>query len=296
MNPKVKYTEISANRFSPVVLKSSVFAQGASYPKGFELKPRYVFDYEIEYYLYSEGAMVIEDKKYPISKGDVVFRRPGQFAQGIMPYTCYLVCFDLLGNTGKDPDTYDIGREQEFQDYYLNPVLDSIPPVLHSPFNEKYPPIFESALQVYLNPCEGSEILLKTYLLQILYQMYMDIKNPFMRNSMPAAPLYPAVKKAVRYINENIRNKIVLEQIAGEARLSPSYFHRIFCSAMNMTPVEYITKLRLDKARELLVKTSLPISEIALQCGFENIPYFNYVFKKHLKTSPGEFRKRHAYI
>jgi len=65
---------------------------------------------------------------------------------------------------------------------------------------------------------------------------------------------------------------------------------------MNITPNEYITRLRLDKSKELLVKTGLPVYEVALQCGFENIPYFSYVFKKYLNVSPGEFRKRHNYI
>lgn len=296
MNQKVKQLKISTNQFSPIILKSSMFTQGANYPLGYKLEARYVYDYEIEYFPYSEGAMIIEGKEYPVYKGDIVFRRPGQYVQGVMPYICYFICFDLLGNTGKDPDAYEINKEQEFQDYYLNPILDSIPPVFHNPFDDKYKQIFDLMLKEYLNRDEGSEILLKTYLLQILYQLYMDIKTPFMGNTIPATPYYTVVNKSIVYIKENLQNKITLKHIAEQVGLSPNYFHRVFSTAMNITPAEYLTKLRLDKAKEQLVKTNLCISEVALQCGFENIPYFSYVFKKQLNISPGEFRKRHNYI
>jgi AraC-like DNA-binding protein len=296
VNPKVKQLKISTNQLSPVVLKSSMFTQGASYPHGFRLDPRYVFDYELEYYLYSEGAMVIEGMEYPLQKGDIVIRKPGQYVQGVMPYTCYLICFDLLGNTGKDPDTYELTKEQEFQDYYLNPFLDSIPPVFHNPFNEKYQQLFDLVLKEYLNRNEGSEILLKMHLLQILYELYIDVRTPFLSHALPVTPYYAVVKKAIVYIKDNLQNKITLSQIAGHTGLSPNHFHRIFSKAMNITPSEYLTKLRLDRAKEQLVKTNLHVSEIALQCGFDNIPYFSYVFKKQFNISPGEFRKRHNYI
>lgn len=296
MNQKVKQIKISANQFSPIILKSSLFSQGADYPLGYKLEARYVYDYEIEFFLYSEGAMIIEGKEYPVHKGDIVFRKPGQYVQGVMPYICYLICFDLMGNTDKDPNTYELYQKQEFQDYYLNSVIDSIPPVFHSPFSDKYHQIFDLMLKENLNRDEGSEILLKTYLLQILYQLYMDVKTPFLDNDIQATPYYSVVKKSIGYIKENLQNKIVLKHIAGQVGLSPNYFHKVFSAAMNITPAEYITKLRLDKAKEQLVKTNLCISEVALQCGFENIPYFSYVFKKQLNISPGEFRKRHSYI
>ena len=50
----------------------------------------------------------------------------------------------------------------------------------------------------------------------------------------------------------------------------------------------FITKLRLDKAKDLLIRTDLTISDISAKCGFDNIPYFSYLFKKQIKLSSGE--------
>ncbi|WP_094550662.1 helix-turn-helix transcriptional regulator [Petroclostridium xylanilyticum] len=296
MNTKIRRVKITAEEFSPKVLKSSLFTQGMTYPVGYKLNKRYIYDYEIEFFLESSGAMFIDDKLYPIHKGDIVFRKPGQTTQGIMPYCCYLICFDLLGNTHKDPETYDFDREQEFQNYYLNPVLDCIPPLFHPASGEKYHHLFDAVLKKFINPGEGSPLLLKAHVLQILYHLHEDIRNPLMNTGMPLSPHYMTLKKVVEYAQKNIQDKINLQKLAELAGLSPNHFHKIFSETMGITPNNFITKLRLDKAKELLVKTNQPISEVALECGFENIPYFSFLFKKHLNISPGEFRRKHSSI
>jgi len=143
MHPDIRQIEIENDKFSPIVLECLLFTQGINFPQGYRLEKRYVYDYEIEYFLYSTGGMMIEGNEYPVRTGDIVFRRPGQLVQGIMPYKCYLICFDLLGNTGKSPHLYDFSKEQEFQDYYINPVLDAIPHVFHNPYEERYHKIFD---------------------------------------------------------------------------------------------------------------------------------------------------------
>lgn len=292
------YKEISItnNQFSPVILLCSIFSQGINYPKGYHLESRYAYDYEIEYIIYSDGSVIIDGTEYPLHAGDIVFRKPGQHAQGIMPYTCYIICFDLLGNTSKSPISYDFIKKQNFQTCYANNILNSIPPVFSNSYPEKYGKIFEYIFKEYISMNEGSELIMKAYLLQLLYQLFMDIRNPLSSYTMPSNPYYIPIKKALEFMEGNYQYKIDLKSIANNVNLSPSHFHKVFSKVMNMTPNEYVTKIRLEKAKELLVKTQLNIFEIALQCGFENIPYFNFIFKKHLNMSPGEFRKRMSYV
>lgn len=296
MHPNILNVSIEANQFSPIVLKSSLFSHVENLPKNFKLEERYVFDYELEYILYSEGSMVIEGINYPMNKGDIIFRKPGQLVQGIMPYSCYLICFDLLGNTGKDPLTYDFSKENVLQNNYLNNILDSIPSIINNPYEEKYHKIFESVFKEYITMDEGSGLLLKSYLLQIIYHLYMDIKNPFVSNNIPANSHYITIKKVIEFIKIHLTSNLNLDTLAAHVDLSPSHFHKIFKSVMNITPNEYITKLRLDKAKEMLVKSDMPVCDVALHSGFENIPYFSYLFKKSIKMTPGEFRKIHNYI
>ncbi len=281
---------------SPKVLKSSLFSHGASLPVGYRLKERYVFDYEFELIVYSKGSMIIGDKHYTIKQGDVVFRKPGQYTQGIMPYSCYLICVDMLGNTDKETSSYDFYKEQSYQNYCLNPVLEAIPAVFHPLHAEKYQPLFDSVLKEFINPSKGSQLILKASILNIIYQLFRDSTDPFANSGVPLSSHYVTIKHIIEYIEGNIEGKIALGDLSRLAGLSPNHFHRIFTRAMGITPNNFITKLKLDRAKELLIRTNLPVSEISVRCGFENIPYFSFLFKKNTDLSPGEFRKRHSYI
>ncbi|MCX7708654.1 MAG: AraC family transcriptional regulator [Clostridia bacterium] len=296
MNCKINKTEIPAESFSPKVIKSYLFTHGMDFPMGHRLKERYVFDYELEFFIESKGSMVIDEQTYVINKGDIVFRKPGQYTQGIMPYSCYLICFDLIGNTEKCPETYDFYEHQEFQNDYINPILEVIPPVFHPASEDVYHELFDSALSEYLNHSEYSALLLKTRVLEILCRLYRDVQDSFSFKTVPLSSHYSIVKKAVDYMENHFQDKINLMKFAELSGLSPNYFHKVFTDTMNCTPNEYLTKLRLNKAKEILIKTNVAIYETALQCGFENIPYFSYVFKRNMGVSPAEFRRKHSYI
>ncbi len=293
---RIKKLAIDCEQISPKVLRCYLFNQSNSLGADTKLEGRYIYDYEMEFFLESTGGMWIDDKLYSVSKGDIVFRRPGQYTQGIMPYTCYAIIIDLLGNTGKKAEEYDYCNyfgKQEFQSCYINPVLDALPTIFHTNAFEKYYPLFDNILQEFINPGEASSMLLKSLVIQILYQFHTDVKNPLAGSSLPASPYYTALKKTAEYIRSNLHRKILLEELAETAALSPTYFHSIFTQTMGTTPNDFITELRLAKAKEMLVKTKLQISEVGMECGFENIPYFSFVFHKHIGISPREFRKRY---
>jgi AraC-like DNA-binding protein len=296
MESKIAQIKSHNKDLSPLVLKSLYFTQGANLPKGHRLRERYVYDYELELIVFSEGAMVIEEQTYPVRQGDVIFRKPGQYTQGIMPYSCYFVCIDLLGNTGKAPSSYDIYNKQKFQNTIINPVIESIPTIFHPPHPEKYQFIFDSILKEYISASPGTELILKSYALNLIYMLYQDCINPLINKTVPMSPHYGTIKKVIEFIDENIEKKILLNDLAALTNLSPNHFHKVFSETMGITPNVFITKLRLDKAKDLLIRTDLTISDISAKCGFDNIPYFSYLFKKQIKLSPGEFRKKHSYI
>ncbi|MDP4094114.1 MAG: AraC family transcriptional regulator [Bacillota bacterium] len=292
----IQRTKADTEEFSPRVLKSYLFAQGMNFPEGYRLNKRYVYDYEIELIIDSNGSELIEDTIYPVKKGDLVLRKPGQLTQGIMPYNCYFICFDLLNITGKNPESYDFDKEQAYQDYYENDILNALPTIYSTASPEKYHDLFETVLKEYITPGNSSALIMKSCVLRILYELHKDSRNPFANANMQHSYHYPVIKKIIGYIQNNIAERLDLEVLSELSGLSPNYFHRVFTETLGITPNEYVTKIRLDKARELLAKTADPVSEVAFMCGYENIPYFSYLFKKNLGISPGEFRKRHSYM
>ena len=87
-------------------------------------------------------------------------------------------------------------------------------------------------------------------------------------------------------------DEISLNTIAAEVGMSPSYFSSIFSKEMGKTFVEYLTEIRMDRAKELLMCSSMKTSEIGYEVGYKDPHYFSYIFKKTQNCTPKEFRAR----
>lgn len=87
-------------------------------------------------------------------------------------------------------------------------------------------------------------------------------------------------------------DEISLNTIAAEVGMSPSYFSSIFSKEMGKTFVEYLTEIRMDMAKELLMCSSMKTSEIGYEVGYKDPHYFSYIFKKTQNCTPKEFRAR----
>lgn len=87
-------------------------------------------------------------------------------------------------------------------------------------------------------------------------------------------------------------DEISLNTIAAEVGMSSSYFSSIFSKEMGKTFVEYLTEIRMDRAKELLMCSSMKTSEIGYEVGYKDPHYFSYIFKKTQNCTPKEFRAR----
>lgn len=87
-------------------------------------------------------------------------------------------------------------------------------------------------------------------------------------------------------------DEISLNTIAAEVGMSPSCFSSIFSKEMGKTFVEYLTEIRMDRAKELLMCSSMKTSEIGYEVGYKDPHYFSYIFKKTQNCTPKEFRAR----
>lgn len=92
------------------------------------------------------------------------------------------------------------------------------------------------------------------------------------------------------YIREHFSEELSLAQLANIAALSEGRFCRIFRETMNQTPFQYIMHYRVMQSCSLLTETDLPIGEIALRSGFNNISYYNKTFLKQIGCTPKHYR------
>jgi AraC-like DNA-binding protein/mannose-6-phosphate isomerase-like protein (cupin superfamily) len=99
------------------------------------------------------------------------------------------------------------------------------------------------------------------------------------------------VKNAMDYIHHHYDYPIQVKDIAASINLHPGYFHRIFKSNTGQTVVEYLTSLRVEKAKMLLGHTDIPVAEISDSIGINSREYFSAIFKKQTGQTPGAYRK-----
>lgn len=127
----------------------------------------------------------------------------------------------------------------------------------------------------------------KLFLEKIIY------KTIELRDYKSDAKYTTILNTALEYINQNYNDSsISLNEIAKITGVSKTYFSSIFSQKLNKTFIEYLTKLRMDKAKELLLSTDKASGEIAFEVGYNDSHYFSFLFKKVNGYSPREYRQK----
>jgi AraC-like DNA-binding protein len=102
----------------------------------------------------------------------------------------------------------------------------------------------------------------------------------------------PLMNEAYTYMESNAcKPNLLVKDIAGALRMTSGQLTRRFKDAFELTPLQFITKVRMDKARQLLAETNLTIEQVSECCGYQNGFYLNRLFQKYAKTTPLQYRK-----
>ncbi len=102
---------------------------------------------------------------------------------------------------------------------------------------------------------------------------------------------YHLVKKSIKYMEENYFNSdLNIEKIASASNITSAYFRNIFKGIYGISPVKYINKIRLEKAKELLEFSKEPIYKIGEKTGFSSAYHFDRTFKQNIGLTPSQYR------
>lgn len=134
-------------------------------------------------------------------------------------------------------------------------------------------------------PC--FEELLRFY----LGQLFTEIHRSQLEFSAEKYRNQKEMEATVHFFNESFTRTISIEDYAKDHHMSISWFIRSFKQYMGMTPMQYITSIRINKARELLRNTNCSVQEISNLVGYENPLYFSRIFRKQTGFSPSRYRK-----
>jgi len=132
-------------------------------------------------------------------------------------------------------------------------------------------------------------MLLKT-LLELHRQLGRELKKiPSVKNST-RIEVYKRLYIAKEYLDNNFSGGIKIDDAAKEACMSPFHFIRLFKKIFDETPYQYITKKRIDKAFNLILKTEMPITEVCFEVGFNSLSSFSWLLKQKYGMSPETMR------
>jgi two-component system, response regulator YesN len=99
------------------------------------------------------------------------------------------------------------------------------------------------------------------------------------------------IRKAITYIDQHLKEELTLKEVAAQVHLNPSYFSVLFKEQVKLNFSEYVTRRRIQRAKELVISTTLPINEIAEMAGYKTSKYFIKIFKEMEGMTPSAYRK-----
>lgn len=128
------------------------------------------------------------------------------------------------------------------------------------------------------------------HLLTIFAQHLSLVSNQLLVRNANAEP--PAITRAKQFIKEHQADEISLGDVAKAVNTSTFYFCKMFKKATGLNFTDYLSRVRVEKARNLLLNPNLRISEIAFAAGFQSLSHFNRVFRRIAGESPTRYREK----
>ncbi len=138
--------------------------------------------------------------------------------------------------------------------------------------------------QINSKPCQVKELC-------TVYRRLCGELEEKLKDWKDVNKLHPSILEAVGYIKANYMNNVTLEEVGQHIHVSPAYLSRLFLKEIGETFVDFLTKLRIEKAKGLLSGTKFTVYEIAEKVGYQNSKYFMKIFKKVTGITPGEYRE-----
>ncbi|WP_212963122.1 AraC family transcriptional regulator [Cohnella xylanilytica] len=221
-----------------------------------------------------------------LKKGEFVILNANAGHRLIVDGKCRMlnVEFGLAERTGAVPSLRALASEDEPLQALL--TLSEPYAMLRDP-EDAYHTLRSLVLELDKNGMEGgtlSRLLLSQLLIRIGRLWTESARGD-------SAPMELYVRQSVDYLYQNYDRDIRVKDVAAAVSLHPGYLQRIFRAHTGRTLTEYLTDLRMEKAKMLLGQTDIPISDISDYVGVGSRQYFHALFKKHTGMTPVEFRR-----
>lgn len=232
---------------------------------GWSIGKRKISNYELVFVTKGRGKVHIEDKAYEIERGNLLFFSP-----------------DLYHSIRTEDRDCLVFFAVHFESEERFPIL---------PYNKLHnvkhiEDLFETMNSIHHH---------KAYLYQwnenlILQNILLEICKSFHREKY-SSHSEVCVQRIIEYVHKNVLKKIKLEDLQKLSGLGKTTFFQVFHQITGMTPMHYVNKIKLEYARDLLLRKSWSVTRIAQYCGYDDVFYFSKCFKNEFGISPKKYRQ-----
>lgn len=232
-----------------------------------------------------KGVVTIENKKYQIKDGMLFYITPDVMHTIEIDITdpiCFFSVHFSYAAVDFNSDKWGVKREvevfplqaiNELKDYYQ--IEDT----------------FKKLVETWMGKLPGYEFTSKVLFQQLLIDIHKNIKKKSQDFSSSLK-----VEKIIKYMHSNINDKVTLRELSDMVQLSPAYLSRIFKEITGYSIIEFFNKMKVDKAKEIIVEGDKKIREISQLFGFNDEFYFSRIFKKYEGISPSEFYNKNVHV
>lgn len=273
------YTGISAQSFNPQILyifeAINKNTMSTKYHSHDFIEISVILDGPVKY--------VIENELVLLNKGDILLFNPGVSHQ---EYVC-------KGSLGHE---LHIGITNfRLEGFRKNFILtkDNSPVIRLKKNEDEFFKCCNEIIEEQKNNALGYDLVLKALVMKLLVALlrethFEENSKHTVKYSFESTDKQNLVKAIIDFMNENYMNDISLDKIAKNMYLSPVYISKIFKEETGDSPINYLIRKRLEKAKELLEVEGLPVKIAAKSVGYDDAYYFSKLFKKYYGISPSK--------
>lgn len=266
---------------SPRLLYISRVGGPGAYPRTAHKHEKW---FELVFVIEGSARISIDGIGYRAAKGDIIFYDPG-IVHDEQPapnsgFEIFCIAADSF-TAGSLPENHMLSKGR-------SPV---VPSGRHYTVMRD---MFENIYELMFHSDRDSEPIcqyLTRAVMSIAYRKLLTDTDLGTKGAAFTDSNFDFYKRIKSYIDEHFTEPLSMRSVGAAVNISPSYASHVFKHISGMTPTQYITKLRIGEAQELLIHTDLPVTEIAYKVGFNNSSNFNYAFQNHIGMSPTAFKE-----
>jgi AraC-like DNA-binding protein len=242
---------------------------------GYRLIPRTVPDYNLIFVTRGRVVWVLDGREYPLTNGDLVVVPPD------LPHHAHSLTSRIT--------LYSIHVEASLpggRDVFA--MLN--PPAMHSvPRGVRLDAYLRgAALEWRRADSTLCRLMLSHWARLIVPELLLHDAR---RNALCPRPIDPIVADMLETLPRHIGRSASLNELAKESGYTPQHLNRLFCRALGVTPLQYLGRLRMERAASLLSDGRWTVAGVARQVGFDDPYYFSRMFKRHFGRSPLSYRE-----